>query len=128
MNPPSLPDAGAIGYSQISIAEPGRLAYISGQVAWPANGEEIPDGLAGQADIVTDNARKALTAVGATPEDIVNARVYMIDLTPDRQDIVMQSLIKFFDGAKPSLTGVGVAALAGPKLQLELELIVRLPS
>ncbi len=128
MNPPSLPDAGAIGYSQISTTEPGRLAFISGQVAWRPNGEEVPDDLATQAEIVTDNARKALEAVGATSEDIVIARVYMIDLTPDRQEIVMQSLIKFFGGVKPSLTGLGVAELGGPGLQLELELVVRLPS
>lgn len=127
MNPSTLPDAGAVGYSQISIAEPGRMAFISGQVAWRPDGEEVPDDLSKQAEIVTDSARKALEAVGATTEDIVIARVYMIDLTPERQEMVMQSLIKFFGGVKPSLTGLGVAALGGPGLQLELELIVRLP-
>ena len=29
MNPATLPDAGKVGYSQISIANPGRLAFIS---------------------------------------------------------------------------------------------------
>ena len=38
MNPATLPDAGKVGYSQISIANPGRLAFISGQVAWSADG------------------------------------------------------------------------------------------
>lgn len=31
MNPGSLPDAGQAGYSQISIVEPGRLAFVSGR-------------------------------------------------------------------------------------------------
>lgn len=35
---------------------------------------------------------------------------------------------KLFDGARPSLTGIGVAALAGPDLQLKVEMIVRLQS
>lgn len=128
MNPPTLPDAGAVGYSQITVVEPGRLATISGQVAWRPNGEPVPDDLAEQAEIVTDNALKALQAVDASPHDIVMARVFMTDLTPDRQETVMHALIKFFDGAQPCLTGLGVAALGGPDLQLELELIVRLPS
>jgi hypothetical protein len=32
-----------------------------------------------------------------------------------------------FEGAQPCITGVGVASLAGPELQLEMELTVRLP-
>jgi hypothetical protein len=39
----------------------------------------------------------------------------------------MPPLLELFDGAKPSLTGFGVAALAAPELQVELELTVRLP-
>lgn len=30
VNPPALPDTGAAGYSQISIADAGRLAFVSG--------------------------------------------------------------------------------------------------
>src|SRR5690606_8474915 len=33
VNPETLPDAGRAGYSQISIVEPARLAFVSGQVA-----------------------------------------------------------------------------------------------
>lgn len=128
MNPASLPDASAIGYSQITTFEPGRLAFISGQVAWRPNGEPVPEDLAEQAEIVTDNASKALDAIDASAKDIVMARVFMTELAPNRQEIVMQALLRFFDGAQPCLTGLGVAALGGPDLQLELELIVRLPS
>lgn len=34
LNTTTLPDLGAAGYSQITTIEPGRLAFISGQVAW----------------------------------------------------------------------------------------------
>lgn len=40
----------------------------------------------------------------------------------------MPRLLAFFDGAQPSLTSVGVVALAAPGLQLEMEMVVRLPS
>ncbi len=127
LNPPALPDAGALGYSQISIAEPGRLAFISGQVAVRPSGEPAPDSLVAQMKIVSANARAALDAVGATPQDVVMARVYMVDLTPERLEEVMPPFLATFDGAQPSLTGVGVAALAGPGLQVEMEMTVRLP-
>jgi enamine deaminase RidA (YjgF/YER057c/UK114 family) len=128
MNPSTLPDAGAAGYSQISIAEPGRLAFISGQVAWTPAGEAVPTTLSGQAEIVVRNVRATLEAIGATPHDIVIARCYLTNLTPERLEELWPHVHALFDGAQPSLTGIGVAALAGPELQLEIEMTVRLPS
>jgi enamine deaminase RidA (YjgF/YER057c/UK114 family) len=116
-----------MGYSQISIVEPGRMAYVSGQVAWRPNGEPAPAGLAEQMVIVAANARAALHALGATPEDIVIARCFVTDLTPERLQQLFPPLLEMLNGAKPCITGVGVSALAAPELQVELELTVRLP-
>ncbi|MDP2118987.1 MAG: RidA family protein [Hoeflea sp.] len=127
LNPPSLPDAGALGYSQISIVEPGRMAFISGQVAARLGGEPVPADLVEQAGIVMANAKAALDALGATPRDIAILRIYVVDLTPERLHLVMPPLLAMLDGAQPSITGLGVAALAGPDLQVEMELTVRLP-
>ena len=127
LNPASLPDAGALGYSQISIVEPGRLAFVSGQVAVRPDGAPVPAGLVEQTKIVGANIKSALAAIGATPQDIVMARIYMVDLTPERLDEMMPHLLAAFDGTQPSLTGVGVVALAAPDLQLEMELVVRIP-
>lgn len=127
LNPPTLPDAGEMGYSQISIVEPGRMAYISGQVAVRPNGEAVPENLVEQMSIVSVNAKAALDAVGATPHDIVIARIYMVNLTPERLEEVMPPFLATFDGAQPCVTGVGVEALAAPDLQVEMELVVRLP-
>lgn len=126
LNPPSLPDAGQAGYSQISIVEPGRMAYVSGQVAWRRDGGPVPDDLAAQMEIVASNAKAALEAIGATPQDIVIARVYVVDLTPERLEAMMPAFLATFDGARPCVTGIGVAALAAPDLQVEMELVVRL--
>lgn len=127
LNPPTLPNAAELGYSQITIVEPGRMAFISGQVAWRPNGEPAPDNLVDQAIIVAANAKSALDAIDATPHDVVMARIYVTDLTPERQEEAVPHLFAMFDGAQPSITGIGVAALAAPDLQLEMELIVRLP-
>lgn len=127
LNPPTLPDASQLGYSQISIAEPGRMAFISGQVAVRPNGEPAPASLVEQTKIVVANAKAALDAVNATPRDILIARIYVVDLTPDRMEEAMPHLMAMFEGAQPCITGIGVAALAAPDLQLEVELTVRLP-
>jgi len=103
------------------------MAYVSGQVAWRPNGEPVPSDLVEQMNIVAANAKAALDALGASPEDIVLARCFMTDLTPDRLNQIFPPLLAMFNGAKPCITGVGVAALAAPDLQVELELTVRLP-
>ena len=127
LNPSTLPDASKMGYSQISIVKPGRMAYVSGQVAWRPNGEAIPDSLSEQMRLVSANAKAALSAIGATAQDIVMARIYVVNLTPERLEEVMPPFLATFDGAQPCVTGVGVQALAGPDLQVEMELVVRLP-
>ena len=119
LNPGTLPDAGAAGYSQISIAEPGRIAFISGQVAWNRDGTPAPATLSEQA---------ALEAVGATAKDLLMVRIYLVDLNDERLGQLWPHLHVLFDGEQPSLTGIGVAALAAPDLQLEIEMTVRIPA
>ena len=48
-NPPAMWDMASLGWSQISVAEPGRLAFLSGQIAATAGREGVPEDLAGQA-------------------------------------------------------------------------------
>ena len=103
------------------------MAYISGQVAWQGNGEPVPNSLEEQMEIVSNNALSALDAIGATPEDIVMARIYVVDLTSERLEELMPAFISTFQGAQPCVTGIGVQALAAPELQVEMELVVRLP-
>ncbi len=127
MNPKTLPDASKVGYSQISIAEPGRFGFVSGQVAWSPEGGAAPASLAEQTAIVVQNLKGALDALEATPDDIVQMRIYLIGLAAKIQEIAMTEIMHFLDGAQPSLTGIGVAALAAPDLQIEVEMVVRMP-
>ena len=120
-----MPDAGKAGYSQISVVDAGRLAFVSGQVAWRADGGEVPVTLAGQMPVVIDNLQSAMAAIGANTCDIAQMRVYVVDLTPESVDVAMTMISDFLDGAQPSLTGVGVAALASPELLVEIEMVVQ---
>ena len=128
MNPPALPDAGKVGYSQISIVDPRRLAFISGQVAWRPDGSPVPGGMAEQAEIVIQNLQHALAAIGAKPHDIVQMRLYVTELGEETQEAVMSRLAAFLEGIQPSLTGIAVAALAAPDLKIEIEMVVQVPA
>lgn len=125
MNPQALPDAGKVGYSQISIVHTGPLAFVSGQVAWRPDGAAAPASLSEQTTIVVENLKEALDALQATPDDIVQMRIYMTDLRSETQEIAMAEIIRFLNGARPSLTGIGVDALAGADLQIEVEMVVQ---
>ena len=127
INPKTLPDAGKVGYSQISVAGPGQLAFVSGQVAWRRETGPVPVSLAEQTAIVIENLKEALKSLQATPENIVQMRVYMTDLTSETQETAMTQILHFLDGARPSLTGIGVTALASPDLKIEIEMVVQVP-
>ncbi|HEC71025.1 hypothetical protein LCGC14_0728580 [marine sediment metagenome] len=126
MNPDTLPDAAKAGYSQITIANPGRLAFVSGQVAWGADGSVVPETLEAQTKQVVANLGGALRALNAGNRDIVQMRVYMTELNDETMAIAMTQIVNFLDGEQPSLTGIGVAALAGPDLKIEIEMVVQL--
>lgn len=128
MNPDTLPDAGKVGYSQISITNPGRLAFVSGQVAWNTDGSAVPDTLEDQTKKIIENLGAALKAIDASTHDIVQMRVYVTELNDETMAVAMTQLSAFLDGVRPSLTGIGVAALAGPDLQIEIEMVVQVPA
>ncbi|MEX0368346.1 MAG: RidA family protein [Ruegeria sp.] len=127
MNPSTLPDAGALGYSQISVTGTGRLAFVSGQVAATPAGDPTPSDLGSQTEQVVANLKAALQALNAQPGDIVQMRIYVIDLNDEAMSIAMPPLLAFLDGAQPSVTGIGVAALAGADLKIEVEMVVQVP-
>ena len=97
INPKSLPNSSEMGYSQVSIVEPGRMAYISGQVAWQPNSDSVPGSLVEQMKLVSKNALAALEAAGAKPEDVVIARIYLVNLTPERLEELMPPFLSTFE-------------------------------
>nr|WP_275041440.1 RidA family protein [Vibrio galatheae] len=123
-----MPNSEAIGYSQISIVEATRMAYVSGQVAITKNSDEVPRGLYEQMKVVSDNVKQAVIAVGASPKDIVQARVYVVDLNPEKLEILMPAFLDTFDGEQPCVTGIGVQALASPEYLVEMEVVISLPN
>ena len=126
-NPPTMWDMASLGFSHISVAEPGRLAFLSGQIAVTPGNEDVPEDLAGQAKLATANLAAALKDLGATAQDIVMLRVYVVNATSEAFGQAVTPLRELFGEAMPSITTIGVQALYKPEIKVEIEMVVRLP-
>ena len=120
-------DMASLGFSHISIAEPGRLAFLSGQIAATPGSEDVPEDLAGQAKLATANLAAALNELNASAEDIVMLRVYVVNATSEAFGQAVTPLRELLGGAMPSITTIGIQALYKPEIKVEIEMVVRLP-
>ena len=121
INPDTLPDAGAMGYSQITTCDPGKLIYLSGQVAWTKESTSAPADLGAQAAIAFDNVKKALAAVDATSDNVTTMRIYVVNMSPENMEAIGPAMVGFFGGLAPCVTAIGVTSLAAPDLLIEVE-------
>ncbi len=127
LNPDTLFNAQDFGYSHISIVEPGRLAFVSGQAAIRPDGTVFSGGLAEQTALALENVRLCLEALGADLNCIVQIRCQIVNLDTEAMAAVLPRLQDFLAGTEPGLLVLGVDALANPELHVAFELTVRLP-
>ncbi|MCH7232743.1 RidA family protein [Glycomyces sp. L485] len=120
------------GYEHVTIAEPGRIAYLAGQCPLDADERVVGAGdLARQIDQVAANAMVALASVGARPEDVVRSVVYVVSAD---SKVVGDAWHRFAEHTglgpafKAASTVVGVAALGYRHQLVELDLTARLPA
>jgi len=126
-NPPTMWNMASLGWSQISVAEPGRLAFVSGQIAVTPGGTDVPEDLASQAKLATASLAAALKELEASPQDIVMLRVYVVNATSEAFGQALTPLREPVGDAMPSITTIGVQALYKPEIKVEIEMVVRLP-
>jgi len=126
-NPATMWDMASLGFSHISVAEPGRLAVLSGQIAATPDSEHVPEDLAGQARLATANLAAALKDLNASVQDVVMLRVYVVNATSEAFGQAVAPLRELLGHEMPSITTIGVQALYKPEIKVEIEMTVRLP-
>jgi enamine deaminase RidA (YjgF/YER057c/UK114 family) len=126
-NPATMWDMTSFGFSHISVVEPGRLAFLSGQIATTLGSEGVPEDLASQARLATANLAAALKELKASAQDILMLRVYVVNADREKFQQAVAPLLELVGYAKPSITTVGVQALYMPEIKVEIEMTVRLP-
>jgi enamine deaminase RidA (YjgF/YER057c/UK114 family) len=113
------------GYTHVVVAQPGKLVYISGQVAWNSSGEIVGKGdLRAQVTQALENLKTALAAAGATTEDLIKVNYYVVNLKPEQVPVIREVRTKYFSGEHPpASTLVGVTALAREDFLIEIEAV-----
>lgn len=123
INPASLYNSLAFGFSHAALQEGGRTLHLAGQVAWDKDAATVGQGdLAAQTRQALANLSAVLAEVGATPANVVRLRTYVVDHTPDKLGVVLGEVGAFYGDATPAPnTFLGVAALALPDFLVEIE-------
>ena len=106
----------------------GKTIYVGGQDAVTAQGEIVGKGdIGAQTEQVMKNLQTALSACGATFENLVKLTIYIVQ----GQDLYkgFQASQKFLGGLAnpPAISGLFVAALARPEFLVEVDAIAFIP-
>src|SRR5512146_962721 len=123
INPKGL--AAPHGYTHVITTKPGKMVFISGQVAMDAQGQLVGKGdLHAQTKQVFENLKTALTAAGATFDDVVKitwyVKGYNPSLLPTLRDVRDEYVRK---EAPPTSTLVGVTSLFQEDYLLEVDAV-----
>jgi enamine deaminase RidA (YjgF/YER057c/UK114 family) len=121
IDPPALhPIPGA---AHVTVAEGGRLVFVSGQAGRHGDGSLAGETVGEQAVQALRNLRTALEAAGARLADVARLTIYIVDYTSASLDALIEAAIGEYGEAYPitACTLVGVAALWEPGLLIEID-------
>jgi enamine deaminase RidA (YjgF/YER057c/UK114 family) len=112
------------GFSQGTVATGRRTLFVSGQTAWDEERRLIGGAdLAAQATHAFANVRAVVEAAGATIDDVVMVRIYVVDYRPEHAGAVGGAFREVFADVAPACSWIGVAALADPAFLIEVEAV-----
>lgn len=123
LNPKALFNSKQYGFSQIVVSNPGKIVFISGQVAWDEDLNIVgKDNLALQTQKSLHNLETAIKAAGGTLEDIVMLRIYKVNYQKEDGTIISQILKDTFGIENPpASTWLSVNGLANEGFMIEIE-------
>ena len=104
----------------------GDTLYVAGQVARDAHGSLVaPGDAASQAEQVYVNLGAVLDAAGVRRDQVVKVVTYLVDGADGPAAGAARQ--RFFGAHRPPHTGLVVAALGGPEVRIEVEVIAHAP-
>lgn len=127
INPSALHDPVPFGYSHIARASGGELVFVAGQYDSGADGQPTSDDFAAQVDAAFANLGKALAAVGLGYADVAALRTFIVGHDPDKLGVLGRKIADLWGDKPPVQTLLGVAALALPAMQFEVDAVAMRP-
>ncbi len=106
-----------VGFSRAIVA--GRHVHVAGTAPVPADGGEVAPDAYSQARRCLEIIEAALAEAGATVDDVVRTRIFLVDVD-DWQD-VGRAHGEVFGDVRPASTMVVVTALLDPSWKVEIE-------
>jgi len=116
-------------FSHVITTTGGTLVHVSGQTARAADGKIIGAGdLKAQLHQAMERLKIALSAAGASFDDVIRRRVFVVDLKSSDREIVVAVLAEYFTAEHPpTSTLIGVTSLAQEGYLVEIDVTAHLP-
>lgn len=126
INPPGL--SAPRGYThEVEVPAGTRLIVISGQVALDSAGNVVGKSMGAQATQVFENLKTALTAAGATFNDVIKLNTYVTNMA--QAQAVREVRDRYVNkDAPPASTTVEVRRLFRDEFMVEVEAWVAVPA
>jgi 2-iminobutanoate/2-iminopropanoate deaminase len=117
------------GYSHVVIVNRGKMVFLSGQVGLDKRGEMVgKNDFGAQVTQVFSNLKFALTAAGATPNDLIKLNYYVVGLNHDKLVAIRNVRDQFINKEHPPVsTLAGVQALFRDDAMIEVEAVAVIP-
>jgi len=116
--PGNSPYEKTVGYSR--AIRVGNVVYVAGTTATNELGEVIRENAYEQSIQTLNNIRDALAKAGATMDDVVRTRMFVVNVGRD-SEAVGRAHGEFFKEVKPVATMVGVNKLVDERMLVEIE-------
>lgn len=117
------------GFSHASIAPPGPIVHLAGQIGTDADGN-LADGLAAQTEQALLNLVVALEAAGATRDDLAKTTMYVVGWSEAKQSELFEGIIAAAGTAplpQVPVTLIGVQSLFLDAALIEIDGVAVLP-
>ena len=109
-------------YHHVVTTEPGRMIFLSGQVAFDSNRDIVGENdVVAQTHQAMQNLKAAVETGGGQIADIVQITTHVVDYDPKQLDDITGTIAEFFEPeCLPTNTLVGITSLSTQGLLIEI--------